>query len=744
MIGSWVSFDLETRPFGPGDMSPEPILATTAQERRPPRLHHGLGAMTAAFDRIADSPEHGFCGVNIAYDMRIVAKWLGREQQVADLYRSGRVIDLGLFERLLQCAGVGRVPSMGVSSPSLEALCRAYRVPMGWSKKDEETARIRVTFGDYAYPAELPDAHRAYALADAATGLQILHHQRKAARVLFRDARPLVGLGPLAALSEEHYWLGRWSAEGIQVDTERLSVYERAAFENFAKLAAAGHVAGLVEIKAVNGPAWLAAGLGGYARHPSSALTKAGKPKPGKLKLTLDADATEQVSSQGGLFQDGAAAARAVIDACLAGNPPPGWRLTINTKLLRRRIVAACEGAGVPVPMTVPKRDRKTRRLRPPTIDTAAKALKNSPDVELRNFARYKTVQKALTATLPAFRQGIVHPRVSFTDTLRVATGAPNVQNFEKKSFAPGIPTVRECLAVPEGWVVLVADYPALEEVTRGAAPEHWGRPGLAAGCVSGWETGIEYDAHSNLVGVWQGYGYAEALRLKKAKDAEMIGYRNKAKGMTFSFPVGASAATVAANTGAVEAEVAEVREVWTRANPDDGGLQAQWRELAGTEHRNEDGKMLFSLRCPGTRHIVAKRSYTQSLNGNFQPGGAACLQESVLRLGPAIWLGHPEYPALRGARWMQCTHDELVLAVPRERALAAALELELLMQDGACAALGERTGKVLRPQVAVLSRYSKDEAAFEVKDLQKELDATRADWHDAHRPTRRPEFRKK
>ena len=116
--------------------------------------------MVGAFDAIYARPDVGVCGVNIAYDLRGMARWLNRAAEVEALYRAGRVLDLGLLEVLLIIAGKGRVRA-SAKDTNTQSL-----ITDGWTASASNRLKAGDVYAcDFNYAASL-EVERAFLLGN--------------------------------------------------------------------------------------------------------------------------------------------------------------------------------------------------------------------------------------------------------------------------------------------------------------------------------------------------------------------------------------------------------------------------------------------------------------------------------------------------------------------------------------------------------------------------------------------------
>lgn len=326
-------------------------------------------------------------------------------------------------------------------------------------------------------------------------------------------------------------------------------------------------------------------------------------------------------------------------------------------------------------PMTVAKKDRKSKKPFVPQVKTSKEVLAESGDPYLEQLERFGEWAAILNKDLKYLTSDTIHTRFWLAASTRATSSSPNVQNPRR---APGI---RECIVPRPGHCFVAADHIGLELVTAAQG---------AVSLLNRWDMADKLNAGKDLhvlVGAdIAGASYEECLAGYKAKamgpkNKPWKEYRQLGKVPNFGCLGGltraATLAIYARGQGVrmTEAEAEAVLASWRRANPDGQALldYVKWR-LPKWGHG-------FAVPIPGIDLVRRGAPFCAAANTLFQ-GRAAVLEAHV---GWAIYCAtqDPASP-LYGSHLVHFVHDEFILEVPIGRQTEVGLELGRIMRDAA------------------------------------------------------------
>lgn len=220
-----LALDCETCLIQPGLQIPPLVCVSTDDGTGPMLCHHtDRKAILACLD--ADR----IVGLNISYDLAVIAHEFEALDAVIRAYEEDRVTDVGIRQRLIDIA-TGTLGWMDVNGKrmkneySLEDVALLH-LGIQMDKKNE----WRMRFGELRdVPVDWwPAPARAYALQDAVVPLAVYHKQERYTEWLedqYRQARA-------------DFWIKLMSAWGLVTDPARVEAFERAAKEDYDRLAA--------------------------------------------------------------------------------------------------------------------------------------------------------------------------------------------------------------------------------------------------------------------------------------------------------------------------------------------------------------------------------------------------------------------------------------------------------------------------------------------------------------------------
>ncbi len=378
-----------------------------------------------------------------------------------------------------------------------------------------------------------------------------------------------------------------------------------------------------------------------------------------------------------------------------------GTRDMVATKALVKKCY---EDAGLPVPLTKPKRGKGGGN-----ISTAGGVLEDITLIRLRGssedivekdgridetelmkeplyaYSQYTSVDKLRNTYLPVLKDGLQFPiNASYEiilETGRVSAFQPNLTNLPRG----GIKTIlqrlqariREAFVPRPGFVFCSVDFDTLELRT------------LAQVCL--WLLGYSklgealnagIDPHLLLAAEqFLHISYEEAVARKKEK--HVADMRQLAKPINFGLPGGLGAATFCEfakssyNVYVTEDEARAHKESWF----------AQWPEMRGYFKRiaammkgyDEYGQTVGDIEQFVSGRIRGRTRYTAACNGFFQSLAADGCKTALYEIQKASYL---QGGALYGSRAVAFIHDEIIMEHPIELASERAkIQTEIMVK---------------------------------------------------------------
>jgi len=450
------SLDLETCLFRPGLMAPPPVCAAW----------HGSDGeewiatwfdIEAAVRRVFDNADYVY-GVNIAYDCSVLLQWKpGLTDLIWDAYEDGRILDLGIIERMGQIA-----TGQPQQDNSLGMLSRRYGIQE--LDKSEDSARKR--YGKYfGLPLHCyPQSHIDYVLQDVRNGHTIFERQME--RYGSSGKRPpRVPLSTIQCETYDKLWTQLMTCTGLRADQfafEELAERAHARLDELTILAKAGGFVrdeGTVNKLAIQIKVCEAFGELGF-----DDLVSAAESSP---KASLD----ERLEAVRLLLKD----PEVVASLAELGVPMTEAARGREEKQEARRLVLE-EQVQSADPKVAKRAAGYLAKLGPfvPQISTAKATMQSSGDPLLEDLAQWGEARSLVNKDLVLLRGGLTWPissRFGLADTLRTTTSKPNIQNFGREGGArecitgrhDGMPNV---VVRPSQWAKLMQIY---EEVRRAA-----------------------------------------------------------------------------------------------------------------------------------------------------------------------------------------------------------------------------------------------------------------------------------
>lgn len=482
-----VCLDTETALIRPGLQAPPIACATTFHLNDGVRLWLWKD-LEACFERLLSGPEPLLLQ-NASYDAKCVANWYPRLRPLLwAKYESGGIFDCRSAQRIIEIQrGDAR------TDLSLTMLGRLWGVDVP-DKQDEETQRIRLSYGQFIGADDLPPEHAAYALKDAHCMHPIFERQLASNLVSWRD---------LTRLTRQEFWLSLVSARGFRTDPNHVRIFA-------ARVEA--HLALLDEL----------AREAGFLRPDGSMNTK--RVKAAVLQAYAGIQVQEdQLSKQGeaGFVQQVRAAKEAVQG------------------LRRQRAPVPPElAAWANVPLSKSEKSIGT--------DKVVKA--DSGDAELEDLETWSQWRAAAAKDIELLYRGAVEPihtKFGTANTFRATSSDPNQQNFAKGKRPKNATEVeakhkvwgvRECIAPREGLALVTTDAKGLENCSL-------------AQCIL-WATGSRAfadkvnsgrDIHAELGSDILGCSFEELQRRREVGDVEAEEARDCGKPGNFGLSGGMS-----------------------------------------------------------------------------------------------------------------------------------------------------------------------------------------------------------
>lgn len=405
---------------------------------------------------------------------------------------------------------------------------------------------------------------------------------------------------------------------------------------------------------------------------------------------------------------------------------------TRDTKAAVRRMRAACEAEGIPVPRTKTYQKKIKEKIAVDEADGVCldeDACNDTSDPVLHDYATYSKIKNVISKDIPMLLAGETHPihaRFALVETGRLGCSSPNLMNLKsgvdvacscrwvdvgdlelcprckgkKKISLLGDWGIRECFAPRPDHVFIQADYPGLELRTLAQfCVSMFGRSALADAINSG------IDVHLKLAGELCRVSYAVAAELYARSDSKIGAARKLAKIANFGLPGGmADPAFIswAAAAGFVisPARAAELRRAWLTAWPEMIQYFAYMRKLVGK--RGGPGAAFVHLFTERRRAGV---HYTAACNSPFQGLGADATGHAGFLISRAMYC--ERLSPLFGSRLVNYVHDEFIGEAHVDRYEQAAFAMVDLMKRGANVYLPDVPFTEIEP--VAMARWSKD-----------------------------------
>ncbi len=311
----------------------------------------------------------------------------------------------------------------------------------------------------------------------------------------------------------------------------------------------------------------------------------------------------------------------------------------------------------------------------PPTtpkggVSVDRKNLLATKDRRLEAYADYVANEKLRTTYLPVLEEGARHPinaRFHIVETGRRAA----TKNMQTPPKAEG---VRECYVPRPGFVLCSCDYDSLE--LRALAQinlDLFGSSPLA----DLYRDDPNADPHTKFAAEnFLGVSYEEGMRLKKARDPELLRFRQAAKAYNFGLPGGLGAprfVSFAKDQYGFDMTLEEARRgkaQWIKT----------WRMQPFFDYVNHRVNNFGWMELPRSRRVRGNIGYCDGANYLFQGPAADGACEAHFEVSRRCYLfgSSPLY----GSRVVNFLHDELLLEIPEHRAPDAALELCTVMSE--------------------------------------------------------------
>jgi hypothetical protein len=421
------SLDLETCRFRPGLMAPPPVCAAWCGSDGEEWIATWFD-IEAAVRRIFDSADYVY-GVNIAFDFSVLLQW---KPALSDLiwqaYEDGRILDLGIIERMGQIA-----TGQPQQDNSLGMLSKRY----GLQLLDKSETSVRTFYGAlFGLPLECySQAHIDYVLQDVRNGLKIFERQQE--RYGSRGNR--AARVPMSTVQCETYdklWTQLISCTGLRTDQLAFDELSTAAHARLDDLTDHARNAGFVRDEGtVNKLAIMIKVCEAYAELMQQDLFDAAEAPAG----TDPIDAIKELLKDPDVIASLHAAGVPMTEAARGREEKQeARRKELEEQIRTGDAKQAKRAAGY------------LAKLGPfiPKISTAKVTLQESGDPLLEMLASWGEARSLVNKDLVLLRSGLtvpIHSRFGLADTLRTTTSKPNIQNFGRSGGA------RECITARHG-----------------------------------------------------------------------------------------------------------------------------------------------------------------------------------------------------------------------------------------------------------------------------------------------------
>lgn len=513
-----IAFDTETYLIGSRDKAPKPVCCTWYEGVGSPFISHPGDPVT--WNLLTD-PERIFCGVNLPYDFLVMMRW--HPQFIPHIIRAldeGRVIDLPIRAGLLHLATTGSA-GYNPTGMSLADLAQKYLGrDLSASKQGDDIWRLKFGTLDGVPFNQWPTEAITYALDDARHTYDVCMQlgdpykiypteeaQNQAALVLgaigtwgFTINQPIRGKlkevisAQIADLDNKTKHLG-WTGKGSQA---RLGAIVTAAWRE----------------KQLKIMAQYAAMTGVYVDVPT-------------LRERLNVPDMRTV----------------IIAWGETGRIPPD--VPIQFQPGRDPIAWLAEVVQIlpEVPMT-----KKGISTAEEYLDLIADEMPRGKDANGTEFSYgrayvdLKHKIKMQSTYIEPYHENTIHPRfVPMVATGRTGCREPNLQNIPRKDKDRPEEAFRTMFMARPGRILGTVDYSQLELCTLAATIRTF-YPNIR--CTLGEAIDANVDAHCHTGGLVAGLSYDQMLAGKKAKDANVLDFRQGAKAANFGLPGGLGAGT--------------------------------------------------------------------------------------------------------------------------------------------------------------------------------------------------------
>lgn len=657
-----VGWDTETHRFAPGAMAPRLVCHSFSS---PAGEAVQLAAEGCETWLGLEAQGDYFVGHNVAYDLAVLCAHDSKFFPIVfRLLEDGRIFDTMIREKMLDIAR-GRYRGF---------LAGGFWVALKYNLADVARRRCKIDltkdtwrmhydrldgvpveqWPSVAYVADGRTLSGAdaitYALEDARAPVAVFHAQEKIAQDLAGQGMPDV-LSDQAAQVRKAFWLQLISVWGIHTDAKRLQALElhtRAESDRLRSI-----------LRDPNG----------NDDRRARGLPSIQPGDPEYLPPLLRPDRALKSGKRKGLVELGKK----------------------DTKTARAYMLWVCRRDGLDV--------RRTKTYQKKDSDDLATALAKDPlygisldaescdasgDPLLQTYAQLGKIDAVWNKDIKgnfSLWTGVESPiHTSWNtilETYRVSSAKPNIQNVRN------FPGVRECFVPRPGCWFLGADFGKLELHC------------LAEACYSilGWSTLGDAlrsgrDPHTELAASFLGTSYGDAERRDAEGDKAARSARKLAKFFNFGLPGGSGAEVLAflARKSGFPLTIEEVKgykRKWFET----------WKEMKSYfEHTNRVVSGSGVVQRVHTGSYRGGCRYTQACNDPFQSLGSTVANEAGWQIVEACYSpGNP----LSGCRVVNFVHDEFILEVPQDLALAraAAEEVRRHMSDA---------GKAWTPRVPV------------------------------------------
>lgn len=724
-----IAWDTETDRFRPGLMAP-PAVCLQYAEVTPagvgvPKVVDAPTGLRLLKGWLAD-PETYLVGAEISYDVLAMVQTaddLAANDNGADgaghallsafvaAYDADRISDVLIRQKLIDLArgcygfekGADEQP-VGANEYNLAGLAkRLCRIDLnkaedGWRTRYSELRGIPID----QWPR---DAYQ-YAADDAlATGAVWLAQWRPSTRL----ALTFPGKTISDALADEFrqvraaLWLKAMSVWGLKTDPIAVEIFAKYVGEDYAET---------IEFLIKPDPAQPVPLARRDFHVDRGAVTAYISARPALLRICTKPSGPPVVKL--GANERIALAAADLTLSCLV-EPSARWDLSGPAGLVtisehrnqapaKARMIAHHRKSGTEIPVTkkgLQLLKKKIPIVREDYVALDKDACDSTGDPWLEAYAEMTHLARILSTDLPRLKSGELIPIHSHFEPLRetgrTASSNPNVQNQARgKKDRIG---ARECFVPRPGHVLIDSDYAMLELHCFAQACLWMGLPSDMA--VELNKPGA--DPHAKVGAAIAGISYEEGLRRKAAKDPDFDNDRNCAKPLNFGKLGGLGPDSMQAYA-AKGYGVRKPRDFWVVAIDT---FMATWREVPmyfkAIDALEGFRRGRYNVVQPWSGRLRAGASYCSACNSIFQGLGADVAKLAGWLIFKACYVDTAS--PLFGSRIVLFVHDQFLVEIAEDRAVAGAAEVERLMN---------LAGKIVLPDVPVrcepslARRYSK------------------------------------